>query len=110
LRLSDLRLACERLLGKAEAEFGPEVGLDSVRVDEYWSVDPVSAYALAAEPQFEMGSVADDLENLGELLSRSDGELYLWHDLGHICGLLRVLAYLDSPSRDRGADQKVQEP
>lgn len=83
LRLADLQEANERLLAQAEAQFGPEITLDSVPVDEYSSVDLVAIYELTAESDLEMGSVADDLETLGELLLRPDEDVYVWHDLGH---------------------------
>lgn len=99
LRLSDLRLACDRLLSQAEAKFGPEVALGSLPVDEYWSFDARTAFTLADDPHLQMGTVSDDLESLGEFLTRRDGESYLWHDLGHVCGLLGLLMFLDLPER-----------
>ncbi len=97
LRLSDLRLACDLLLSKAEAKLGPEVPFGSLGVDEYWSLDPRAAFAITDDPHPQMGTVSDDLESLGEFLARPDGETYLWHDLGHVCGLLGLLVFLDLP-------------
>jgi hypothetical protein len=73
-RLSDPRLACDRLLSQAEAKFGPEVALGSLPVDEYWSFDARTAFTLADDPHLQMGTVSDDLESLGEFLTRRDGE------------------------------------
>jgi hypothetical protein len=100
LVLSDLRLACERLLKEAEVAFGPEIDLDSERVpcDFYWSFDARTAYTMAKDPQHEVGSVVDDFDSLVEFLGRPDEETHLWHDLDHVCGLLRMLGFLDKRS------------
>ena len=101
LRMADLRAATQRLLDAAEARFGPELDLDGIPVilAEYWDFDPLTAYALEDHPEPGAGSVTDDLEEVQDLLHRPDDETYLWHDLDHLCGLLRMLAYLDLPGR-----------
>lgn len=97
LRLADLRLACERLLREAESEFGPEVSLDSLPFDEYWCFQAITSPASLEDPHRPMGTLSDDVDSLGELLARPHDEIYLWHDLAHVCGLLGFLAFLDSP-------------
>jgi hypothetical protein len=86
----------------AEAKFGGEVDFDAlpVPVDEYWTVDVRSAYTMADNPAREVATVTDDFGSLVEFLGRSEEEdVYLWHDLDHFCGLLRLLAFLDLPER-----------
>ena len=99
LTIRDLRSACERLLDAAESEFGSEIDLDSVPtpVAEYWSFDPKTAFTLAPEPEREAGSVTDDLAEISEFLQRPKGDVHLWHDLDHLCGLLRLLVFMDYP-------------
>jgi hypothetical protein len=53
---------------------------------------------MAEIPQHEVGSVVDDFESLVEFLGRPDEDMYLWHDLDHFCGLLRMLVFLDMRS------------
>jgi hypothetical protein len=45
-----------------------------------------------------LGSLDDDLEESRLILNRAEDEpIYLWHDIEHISGLLRLIAYLDLP-------------
>ena len=98
LRLADLRASCDRLLASAEARFGAEVDLDANAVADYWAVDVRSAYSLCPSPEFSAGDVTDDLAEIQNLLQGPDDEVVLWHDIDHLTGLLRALAYLDLPS------------
>jgi hypothetical protein len=87
-------------MAEAEAQFGTEVDFDAlpVPVGEYWTVGTRAAYTMFDAPALGAGSVTDDLESLVELLGRTEEEdVYLWHDLDHFCGLLRLLAFLDLP-------------
>ena len=89
------------LMAGAEAHFSSEVDFDAlpIPVGEYWKIETNDAYAMTDKPARGAGSVTDDLESLVELLGRSEEEgVYLWHDLDHFCGLLRLLAFLDLPS------------
>jgi hypothetical protein len=99
LKIADLKACCDRLLASAEALFGSEVDFDAApaAVAEYWEVDTRSAYSLADSPELSVGNIADDLDEIQDLLHRQDDEIVLWHDLGHLTGLLRALAYLDLP-------------
>jgi hypothetical protein len=99
LRIDDLRAAAARLLDAAETRFGAELNLDAapVMLGEYWDFDPRTSYALKDNPEAGVGSVSDDLDEVRDLLQRPEDESYLWHDLDHLCGLLRMLAYLDLP-------------
>lgn len=104
LRIDELREACHRLLDAVEEQFGGEIDLDAFPfiLAEYWAFDPRTAYALDCHPELRIqaGDVTDDLEEVRDLLHRSEGEVFLGHDLGHLCGLLGLLAFMDYPERD----------
>lgn len=99
LQIADLRTATARLLDAAEDKFGSELDLDAapVPLDLYWQVSARSAYQMAEDPEHLAGSLTDDLEEVQDLIQRPLDETYLWHDLEHLCGLLRMLAFLDLP-------------
>jgi hypothetical protein len=44
------------------------------------------------------GQLSDDVESIQELLD-PQREIFLWHDLAHICGVLRRIAVMDEPGR-----------
>ncbi|WP_243704935.1 hypothetical protein [Micromonospora sp. KC723] len=50
------------------------------------------------ETHLDCGDSLDDVREVVEMLSRSDGVASLWHDLEHGAGLFRLLAHLDLPS------------
>jgi hypothetical protein len=96
LRIADLRRAANRLLDEAERRHGPEIDLP---VDNYWQVHLREAYDLVDDAAAAMGAgqTSDDIDELVEFLERPADEVYLWHDLDHLTGLLRAIAYLDLP-------------
>ncbi|MEV4384497.1 hypothetical protein AB0J68_02015 [Micromonospora sp. NPDC049580] len=101
LRIADLRRACALLLDAAESRFGPQIQLSHLDVDYYWNVALSAAFGMVQRPELEIdcGQSSDDLAELTSLLQRDDpeGVVSLWHDLSHVSGLLRLLAYLDLP-------------
>ena len=100
LRMADLRRACLMLLDVAEQQFGGQVSLSELGVDYYWNLDLHAAFDMAGQPgqHVDCGQVSDDLAELTSLLRRGPDEVVaLWHDLQHLSGLLRLLAYLDLP-------------
>lgn len=100
VRIADLRLACSMLLDAAEARFGSQVSLAELGVDYYWNVDLRAAFDMAGPPEqhIDCGQVSDDLAEITGMLGHDPDEgASLWHDLQHLVGLLRVLAYLDLP-------------
>ncbi|MGC5290767.1 hypothetical protein [Micromonospora sp. DT231] len=100
LRIADVRRACAMLLDAAESRYGPEIQLSQLDVDYYWNVDLRAAYTMAAQPELaiDCGQSSDDLAELSGLLQRDPEDVVsLWHDIGHLSGLLRLLAYLDLP-------------
>jgi hypothetical protein len=98
--MADLRRACLMLLDVAEQQFGSQVSLSELGVDYYWNLDVHAAFDMAGQPgqHVDCGQVSDDLAELTGLLRRAPDEVVaLWHDLQHLSGLLRLLAYLDLP-------------
>lgn len=98
LRIADLRRACSMLLDVAESRFGARIPLSQLDVDYYWNVDLSSAFGMVQRPESAIGcgQSSDDLAELRGLLQRDpDDVVSLWHDLSHVSGLLRLLAYLD---------------
>lgn len=61
--------------------------------DHYWCIDSADAFDLSTEPNVVAGHLEDDAEEIRDLLGRS--EVFLWHDLDHLIGLLSRLAALD---------------
>jgi hypothetical protein len=106
LRVQDLRQVCAMLLDAVEARFGPEIDLSDAGVDHYWNVDLRTAFEVREDsaPGIDVGQSSDDTAELRALLRRpTDDVPVLWHDLQHIAGVLRLLAYLDLPAT--GADE-----
>ncbi|MEU8219898.1 hypothetical protein AB0C47_29495 [Micromonospora taraxaci] len=101
LRVQDLRRVCGKLLDVVEEQFGAEIDLGRIDVDFYWNIDLRSAFDLYGAPEagIDLGQSSDDVAELRALLRRpADDVLVLWHDLQHLAGVLRLLAYLDLPT------------
>ena len=94
VEIAELRAAVAQLLDAAERRFGPRVELDA---DYYWWIDSVAAFDMNSEPRLEAGQLSDDVTSIRELLGRT--EVFLWHDLAHLVGVLTRLASLDRPDR-----------
>ncbi|MFF5200064.1 hypothetical protein ACFY3B_10705 [Micromonospora parva] len=93
------------LLDKVEERFGAEIDLSRVDVDLYWNVDLGTAFKLRDVPEagLDVGQISDDVAELHALLRRPAGDVpVLWHDLQHLAGVLRLLAYLDLPAVNAG--------
>ncbi|MFC4021999.1 hypothetical protein ACFOW4_29245 [Micromonospora sp. GCM10011542] len=106
LRVQNLREVCGMLLDAVEERFGAEIDLSRVGVDPYWNVDLRAAFEVGNDPAagIDVGQTSDDLAELRALLRRpADDPPVLWHDLQHLAGVMRLLAYLDLPGI--GADQ-----
>jgi hypothetical protein len=92
LRLSDLRTALDSVLSAAAARLGDEVALPS---DYYWHVPVDAAFDMGRKPmELTVGSLKDDLEELG---SEKPDHVALWHDVGHLVGLLRGVEKIARP-------------
>ncbi|MCO1598540.1 hypothetical protein M8C17_25665 [Micromonospora sp. RHAY321] len=93
------------LLDAVEQRFGPDIELSGVGVDAYWDVDLRTAFELREDPApgIDVGQSGDDIAELNALLRRpTDDVPVLWHDLQHLAGALRLLAYLDLPASGAG--------
>ena len=104
LEISDLRRACSMLLDEAERRFGRQVDLADLAVDYYWNVPLAAAFDVAQPPEavIDCGQVSDDAAEIAHLVHRADGEApALWHELDHLVGALRLLAFLDLPGGTR---------
>ncbi|WP_348651143.1 hypothetical protein [Micromonospora sp. WMMD882] len=106
LRVEDLRQVCALLLDAVQERFGSEIDLSVLDVDHYWNVDLRSAFTIREDPEsgIDVGQSSDDVAELRALSRRPAAEEpVLWHDLQHLAGMLRLLAYLDLPAA--GADE-----
>jgi hypothetical protein len=93
---TDLRAALNMLLDIAEARFGPDIALGA---DLYWNLDLIAAFDMnqAPEPAVDVGSLADDVTSMRQMLGRGGENVVLWHDLAHALGVLRRIAAMDLP-------------
>lgn len=99
--IEHLRQVWVLLIGEVQRKFGSEIDLDRIptALGDYWDLDLTEAFTCAPSPSLEMSTVTDDLDETEELLTRDPGEVFLWHDLNHFAGILRLLAFLDLPRR-----------
>ncbi len=95
--VSDLREALGRVLDAVEQRFGASIDLEA---DHYWTLDAVDSFDLTTEPSVLASQISEDVETLRELLSPEREDIYIWHDLDHLCGILRRIAALDSPRQE----------
>ena len=95
IQISELREAASRLFDAVEDQFGAQIRLDA---DYYWDVVLSTAFDPTGDPKIEAGQLSDDIESVRELLGRDQAEgVFIWHDLGHLIGVLRGIAALDLP-------------
>ena len=88
--IADLRSALSRALDATEAQLGPDV---SLAVDHYWHLPVEDAFNLSSEPgTFTVGQVSDDLDEVVHI-DRNELPEGVWHNLGHLVGVLRALEY-----------------
>jgi hypothetical protein len=91
------------LLDQVESRFGDRIDLADVPVDYYWHLRLAAAFDMTQTPDahVDCGQSSDDVEEISAL-ARGDSrdEIVLWHDLDHLAGVMRLLAYLDLPPGD----------
>jgi hypothetical protein len=107
VRIADLRRASLLLLEAAEERFGDTIDLANTGVDYYWNVDLHASFDMASTPEhaIDAGQLSDDATEVRLLLDRADNQpAVLWHDLQHLVGMLRLLAYLDLRTTNRGPE------
>jgi hypothetical protein len=70
-----------------------------LEADYYWTIPLPDTFERHDQPtELEAGQLSDDLVELQELLTREDADVIVWHDLGHLVGILQRIASLDLPS------------
>lgn len=96
-----LRAAVDGLLKTVESRLGPRVTVDA---DHYWLVELGAAFSADLHATGEqvgelgVGQISDDIDSVAEVVDAlEDPEEWpiLWHDLEHVTGLLRALAWTD---------------
>ena len=97
LNINHLREACTLLLDRVELEHGTELEVGDLPLGFYWEIDLRSSFAMVDSPSVVTSDFVDDVESTEELLTRGPTEVYLWHDLGHLSGVFRGLAFLNLP-------------
>ncbi len=111
--VSELRLACNKVLDVVAERLGPEVvlGDESFVGDHYWELTLEASFGLVDHPELHIvaGQTSDDVD---ELRGISDSEdVVLWHDIGHISGVLRRIASLNlREARGDGTDPDWMRP
>jgi hypothetical protein len=91
----ELRAVMGLLLDAVERRFGSSLDLDA---DYYWMLDADVAYDMDRDPPHALlvGQLADDVDEMRTILSHGE-VVSLWHELGHVVGVLTRIAALDSP-------------
>ena len=107
ISVSDLRDAMGRVLDAVERKYGASIDLDA---DHYWSLGPAECFDLTRDPEIETGQISDDVKTVQEILSpEHEHELFIWHDLEHLTGILCRLSALDSPLQAHEMRQSYDE-
>ncbi len=99
LAIDDLRRSCNLLLDQLQERFGSQIAIDDTFPADYWKVDLEAAYSLASAPEIVVGEFREDVNEVMSLTTEAGNAVSLWHDLDHMSGLFRGLAFMDSPPR-----------
>ena len=96
--VAKLRGAALALLDEVEVALGPTIDLDA---DHHWELNAQAAFDLRNEPagEISVGQLSDDIE---AFVARLPDPIVVWHELGHLIGILRRLAALDLPRATNG--------
>jgi hypothetical protein len=100
LKLTDVRRVCSLLLDEVERRWGDQIEMADMPFDHYWNVDLSAAYDMTqtAEAYLDCGQSSDDLEEVARVARGTREEIVLWHDLGHLAGAMRMLAFRGLPA------------
>jgi hypothetical protein len=95
VNLDDLRTALARVLEQVQQDLGRDIDLDA---DEYWEIPGGVAYRVTEKPadQLTVGRLSDDAETMRQMV-KPNYDISSWHDLAHLCGVLRRIALLAEP-------------
>jgi hypothetical protein len=100
MRIDDLRAALDVVLARVEESLGGEIDLAA---DHYWQIEAVDAFDLSTAPKPTVGQLSDDIKRLTDLAERAPNtEVYVWHDVAHLVGILRRIGALDLPDAKSG--------
>jgi hypothetical protein len=86
--IADLRAALARVLDAVEDRFGEVIDLDA---DHDWLIESTGSFDLSRAPEVVAGQLSDDVETID-----STEEVFIWHDLDHLIGVLRRIAAIDA--------------
>jgi hypothetical protein len=104
ITVDELRSALSLLLDEVERRLGPSIDLGA---DYYWEINPAVAFDLKTTPTqlITVGQLSDDVASVRDFVGQPAGELVvIWHEVGHLAGILRRLAALDLPAATDGPD------
>jgi len=94
ITIDELRRALLLVLDAVEKEMGAVVDLDG---EQYWQITDQAAYNLVTDPENHLviAHLSDDVEEIRDLLARPGDEyLAIWHEIGHLSGVLRRIGSL----------------
>ena len=98
VRIEELRAALDVVLARVEERLGAEVDLGAAL---YWEIEADAAFDMQSTPAASVGQLADDVERLHELaVNGPNAEVWVWHDVAHLVGILPRIGALDLPARD----------
>jgi hypothetical protein len=96
IEVQQLRAALDVVLTHVEQTVGAAVHLSA---DYYWALPPDAMYDPYVNPATEaltLGQLSDDVREIRDLLDRdADDGIFVWHDLGHLVGVLQRIAAQD---------------
>jgi hypothetical protein len=101
LKLADLRRVCSLLLDEVERRYGDQIDMADGPADYYWNMNLAAAFGMTQTPEdhIDCGQSTDDVAEVSELARGSRAMIVLWHDLEHLAGVMRLLAFLDRPGQ-----------
>ncbi len=79
--------------------FASNFSIDDEFPAGYWKVQLEAAYSLAASPEIVVGEFREDVDEVIGLTTDPVSSMSLWHDLDHLSGLFRGLAFMDLPPK-----------
>jgi hypothetical protein len=98
VNVQEVRAVVNRLLDVIEKTEGVSLTAD---VDHYWNLPLSAVFELYADPgslMLDVGQLSDDVQSVREMLTHDPEEpVHVWHDLSHVIGVLRFLAWRDLP-------------
>jgi len=91
---TQVRKVCELILDKLDKYENIEL----IDVDMYWQVSPPSCYDMTKEPELEVGSLKDDVEELLKLANDSEERPVSFVDFGRLASVLHAISESLNPT------------